>query len=79
MIGIIRGKDIGKFGALIASSDAEVGTMLHWTLIFLIVALIAAALGFFGVAGIAATIAKTLFFVFLILWLISFVTRRRSI
>jgi uncharacterized membrane protein YtjA (UPF0391 family) len=61
------------------ATRAEVGTMLHWTLVFLIVALIAAALGFFGVAGIAATIAKTLFFVFLILWLISFMTRRRSI
>ncbi len=53
--------------------------MLHWTLVFLIVALIAAALGFFGVAGLAATIAKTLFFVFLILWLISFITRRSSV
>ncbi len=40
--------------------------MLHWTLVFLIIALIAGALGLFGVAGAAAGIAKILFFVFLV-------------
>jgi uncharacterized membrane protein YtjA (UPF0391 family) len=72
-------KTAGNLARQLHTTTAEVVTMLHWTLVFLIVALIAAALGFFGVAGIAATIAKTLFFVFLILWLISFVTRRRSV
>ena len=37
----------------------------------LIVALIAAALGFGGVAGTAATIAQVLFFVFLVLFVVS--------
>lgn len=53
--------------------------MLHWTLMFLIIALIAGALGFFAIAGAAASIAKVLFFVFLVLWLISFFSRRRAI
>jgi len=50
--------------------------MLHWTLVFLVVALVAALLGFGALAGAAATIAKVLFGVFLVLWLISLVTRR---
>jgi uncharacterized membrane protein YtjA (UPF0391 family) len=53
--------------------------VLHWTLVFLIIALIAGALGLFGVAGMAASIAKVLFFVFLVIWLVSLVTRRGAI
>jgi uncharacterized membrane protein YtjA (UPF0391 family) len=49
--------------------------MLHWTLVFLVIALIAALLGFGGVAGAAAGIAKVLFFVFLVIWLLSFIRR----
>lgn len=37
--------------------------MFRWALIFAVVALIAAVLGFGGVAGTAAGIAKVLFFV----------------
>lgn len=47
--------------------------MLSWALTFLVIALIAAALGFGGVAGAATGIAKLLFFVFLILFAISLV------
>lgn len=36
--------------------------MFKWALIFAIVALVAAALGFGGIAGAAAGIAKLLFF-----------------
>ena len=39
--------------------------MLYWALIFLVVALIAGALGFGGIAGASAGIAQILFFVFL--------------
>lgn len=47
---------------------------------FLVLALIAAALGFGGIAGAAAGIAKILFFVFLIVWLLSlFVGRGRKV
>ncbi len=45
---------------------------LHWTLIFLVVALIAALFGFGGIAGTAAWIAKALFVLFLILFVVSF-------
>ena len=40
--------------------------MLKWALIFAVIALIAGGLGFTGVAGAAAGIAKILFFAFLI-------------
>ncbi|MFN3550003.1 MAG: DUF1328 domain-containing protein [Mesorhizobium sp.] len=41
--------------------------MLYWTLIFLVLALVAGALGFGGIASAAAGIAQVLFFVFLAL------------
>jgi len=47
--------------------------MLTWALIFLVVALIAGALGFWGVASTAAGFAKILFVVFLVLFLGSLV------
>jgi uncharacterized membrane protein YtjA (UPF0391 family) len=57
----------------------EAAKMLHWSLVFLVIALIAGALGFFGIAGTAAGIAKILFFVFLVLWLIGFLSRSRPV
>jgi uncharacterized membrane protein YtjA (UPF0391 family) len=51
--------------------------MLHYTIVFLVVALIAGLLGFVGIAGLAAQIAKVLFFVFLILFIISLIMGRR--
>jgi len=48
--------------------------MLNWALTFLIVALIAAVFGFGGVAMEAAWIAKVLFVVFLVLFLVSLLT-----
>ncbi len=47
--------------------------MLGWALTFLVVALIAAVLGFTTIAGSAIAIAKILFFVFLILFAVSLV------
>jgi len=41
--------------------------MLGWALAFFILALIAAYMGFFALAGLAASIAKLLLVVFLIL------------
>jgi uncharacterized membrane protein YtjA (UPF0391 family) len=40
-------------------------TMLKWAIIFGIISLVAAVLGFGGIAGAAAGIAKVLFFIFL--------------
>lgn len=49
--------------------------MLGWALTFLVVALIAAALGFGGIAGTSAGIAKILFFVFIVLFVVSMIAR----
>ncbi len=45
--------------------------MLQWALTFLVIALIAAVLGFGGVAAISVDIAKILFVVFLILFVVA--------
>lgn len=47
--------------------------MLTWALIFLVVALVAGAFGFWGVASTATGFAKILFIVFLVLFLGSLV------
>jgi uncharacterized membrane protein YtjA (UPF0391 family) len=44
--------------------------MLRWALGFFIVALLAAVLGFTGIAVAAAGIAKIIFFIFLVLFLV---------
>jgi uncharacterized membrane protein YtjA (UPF0391 family) len=51
--------------------------MLSWSITFLIIAIIAALLGFGMVAGTAASIAKLLFIVFLVLFVVSLVSGRR--
>jgi uncharacterized membrane protein YtjA (UPF0391 family) len=45
--------------------------MLSWVVTFLIIALIAGILGFGGVAGASIEIAKIIFFVALLLFLVS--------
>jgi uncharacterized membrane protein YtjA (UPF0391 family) len=45
--------------------------MLYWTLVFLVIALIAGALGFGGIAETSAGIARILFAVFIVLFLAS--------
>jgi uncharacterized membrane protein YtjA (UPF0391 family) len=51
--------------------------MLSWALTFLIIALIAGALGFGGVAGEAAWVAHVLFVIFIVLFLVSLIAGRR--
>jgi uncharacterized membrane protein YtjA (UPF0391 family) len=48
----------------------EETTMLRWALIFLVVGLIAALLGFTGIAGASFAIAKTLAYVFLLVFVV---------
>jgi uncharacterized membrane protein YtjA (UPF0391 family) len=48
--------------------------MLYYALVFLLVAIVAAVLGFGGVAVVSAGIAKILFFVFIVLFLVSLIT-----
>ena len=44
--------------------------MLKWAAIFFVIALIAGVLGFTGIAGASMAIAKTLFFIFLAIFLV---------
>jgi uncharacterized membrane protein YtjA (UPF0391 family) len=53
--------------------------MLSWSVFFLIIALVAALLGFSTIAGAAAGIAKILVGVFLVLFLISLFLGRRVV
>ncbi|MFN0010630.1 MAG: DUF1328 domain-containing protein [Phycisphaerales bacterium] len=56
--------------------------MLQWALAFLVLALIAGVLGFTGIAGQSMYIAKVLFFVFLVIFIVgllySLITGRRG-
>jgi uncharacterized membrane protein YtjA (UPF0391 family) len=47
--------------------------MLHYTVVFLVIALVAALFGFTGIAAGAVGIAKILFYIFLLLFVISLV------
>jgi len=50
---------------------AEVPVMLSWVVTFLVIALIAGILGFGGIAGASIEIAKAIFFIAVILFLVS--------
>jgi uncharacterized membrane protein YtjA (UPF0391 family) len=53
--------------------------MLNWAVTFFVIAIVAALLGFTGIASSAVEIAKILFFVFLILSvLVFFLARTRQ-
>ena len=51
--------------------------MLGWAVTFLIIALVAAVFGFGGIASGATSIAQILFFVFLVLFVVSLLMGRR--
>jgi uncharacterized membrane protein YtjA (UPF0391 family) len=58
--------------ALMSKQKVETeGVMLSWVVTFLIVALIAGILGFGGVAGASIEIAKIIFFIAVVLFLVS--------
>ena len=53
--------------------------MLYWAAVFFVIAIVAAIFGFGGIAAGAVSIAKVLFFVFLVVFLLSlFVGVRRG-
>jgi uncharacterized membrane protein YtjA (UPF0391 family) len=56
------------------SFGRQEAVMLYWALMFLLVAVVAAVFGFTGIAVASAGIAKLLFFVFLVLFVISLIT-----
>ncbi len=47
--------------------------MIRWAIGFFVIALIAAVLGFGGIAVAAAGIAKIIFYIFLVLFLVSLI------
>jgi len=51
----------------------NLGNLFYWAIVFLVVAVVAALLGFGGVAGTAMEGARILFWVALVLFLISVV------
>jgi uncharacterized membrane protein YtjA (UPF0391 family) len=57
--------------ALHATTETEVLDMLGWVVTFLIIALIAGILGFGGIAGASIEIAKIIFFIAVVLFLVS--------
>jgi uncharacterized membrane protein YtjA (UPF0391 family) len=48
--------------------------MLYYALVFLLIAILAGVFGFGGIAVASAGIAKILFFVFIVLFLVSLIT-----
>lgn len=57
------------------------GNLLYWAVVFLIIALVGAALGFGGLAGTAMAGARLLFWVAIVLFIVSAVAglfRRRG-
>jgi uncharacterized membrane protein YtjA (UPF0391 family) len=51
----------------------EKSSMLYWAVIFLVVAIIAGIFGFGGISQAATGIAKILFLIFIVLFLVSLV------
>ena len=48
--------------------------MLYWSVVFFIVAIIAGVFGFLGIADAAAGIGKVLFFIFVVLFVVSLIS-----
>ena len=44
--------------------------MLYWALVFLVISIIAGALGFRGVSSATGSIAKVMFFIFITIFLV---------
>jgi uncharacterized membrane protein YtjA (UPF0391 family) len=53
------------------TAHTQESVMLYWSAIFFVIALVAALLGFGGLAHGAADIGKVLFFLFIVLFIIS--------
>jgi len=60
-------------GGQYAIKESRMGNLLHYAIVFLIVALVAAFLGFGGVAGTAMEGARILFWVAIVLFVVSVV------
>ena len=63
------------FGRNVGFGTEKDNPMLGWALAFFLMAVVSAALGYGGLAGLAASIAQILFVVFLALTILMFVVR----
>jgi uncharacterized membrane protein YtjA (UPF0391 family) len=69
---IVSAADVRRLGRSIErETGSRGGVMLSWVVTFLVVALIAGILGFGGIAGASVEIAKAIFFIAVILFLVS--------
>jgi uncharacterized membrane protein YtjA (UPF0391 family) len=59
--------------------SSQGGIMLHYALVFLVIALIAGALGVSGVAAVATNIAYVLFVIAIVLFLVHLLSGRRTL
>jgi uncharacterized membrane protein YtjA (UPF0391 family) len=67
-------RDVRDSGVIPPQEDVP---MLHYALVFLVVAIVAGVLGFGVISGVAANIAQVLFVIFLIMAAIAFFRRAR--
>ena len=65
-------------GSTLLESTNVAVSMLSWAMIFLITALIAAILGFGGMAGGAIGLAKGIFFISIVLFMIACLMGRKT-
>jgi uncharacterized membrane protein YtjA (UPF0391 family) len=70
LINCSPGREI-VYGILRNNVKSGSWTMLSWVVTFLVIALIAGVLGFGGIAGTSIEIAKFIFFVAVVLFLVS--------
>jgi uncharacterized membrane protein YtjA (UPF0391 family) len=70
------GCSVPRGGSSAAKTPLEDFVMLYWAAVFFVIALIAAVFGFSGIAVEAAGIARILFVVFLVLFVLSLLLGR---
>ena len=68
--------DAAQDAGLTFDGGERESSMLRWAIAFFVVAILAAALGFGGIAGDAAGLAKICFLIFLVLAVLSLVFGR---
>lgn len=82
MMRLLRGFAVTRRLGCLAQCEAEVETknkMLRWAIIFFVIALVAAVLGFGGIAGMSMQIAWILIVVFIVLAVFMLIAGRRAV